>query len=68
MNRAQRRYLDATLRPVRRRIRLSSPSSGARDDREWFRQRPDQSQRIGDRVPGEAFGSRNDPALVVSHD
>ena len=63
MNRAQRRYLDATLRPGARGRIHTSPTSWARDDRQWFKRRPDRSHRVRDRFPGEEFGSRDDPTL-----
>jgi hypothetical protein len=62
VNRAQRRYLDATIRPGARGRILTSPT-WARDDREWFQRRPDRSHRVRDRFPGEEFGSRDDPTL-----
>ena len=45
-----------------RRINTRS-TSWARDDREWFQQRPDRSHRVRDRFPGEEFGSKDDPTL-----
>ena len=68
MNRAQRRYLDATLRTGARGRIHTAPTSLARDDREWLRRRPDRSHRVRDRFPSEAFGSKDDPTLVVNHD
>jgi hypothetical protein len=38
-------------------------TSWARDDREWFQQRPDRSHRVRSRFPGEEFGSADDPTL-----
>jgi hypothetical protein len=63
MNRAQRRYLDATVRAVARGRINTRSTSWARDDREWFQQRPDRSHRVRDRFPGEEFGSKDDPTL-----
>jgi hypothetical protein len=59
MNRAQRRYLDATVRPgIHNR-----PTVWAKDDAKWFERRPDWSHRVRDRFPGEEFGWRVDPTL-----
>jgi hypothetical protein len=63
MNRAQRRYLDATVRAVARGRINSRSTSWARDDREWFQQRPHRSRRVRNRFPGEEFGSKDDPTL-----
>jgi hypothetical protein len=63
MNRAQRRYLGATVRAVSLGVINTRSTFWARDDREWFQQRPDRSYRVRDRFPGEEFGSRNDPTL-----
>ena len=57
MNRAQRRYLNATVGLYTR------PTNWARNDAEWFKRRPDRSHRVRDRFPGEEFGSRDDPTL-----
>ena len=38
-------------------------TSWARDDREWFQQRPDRSHRVRSGFPGEEFGSGDDPTL-----
>ena len=62
MNRTQRRYLDATLRPEGRGRVHTSPT-WARDDREWFERRSHRSHRVRGRFPGEEFGSRDDPTL-----
>jgi hypothetical protein len=63
MNRAQRRYLDASVRAVARGRINTRSTSWAREDREWFQQRPDRSHRVRDRFPGEEFGSKDDPTL-----
>ncbi len=57
MNRAGRRYLNATVGLFTR------PTNWARNDAEWFKRRPDRSHRVRDRFPGEEFGSRDDPTL-----
>jgi hypothetical protein len=63
MNRAQRRHRDATVRAVARGRINSRSTSWARDDREWFQQRPHRSHRVRNRFPGEEFGSKDDPTL-----
>jgi hypothetical protein len=63
MNRAQRRYLDASVRAVARGRINTRSTSWARDDREWFQRRPDRSHRVRDPFPGEEFGSKDDPTL-----
>jgi hypothetical protein len=63
MNRAQRRYLDAIVRAVARGRINTRSTSWARDDRQWFQQRPDRSHRVRSRFPGEEFGSGDDPTL-----
>jgi hypothetical protein len=57
MNRAQRRYLNATVGLYTR------PTNWARNDAEWFERRLDRSHRVRDRFPGEEFGSWVDPTL-----
>jgi hypothetical protein len=47
---------------------ITRPTSWPQDDAKWFERRPDRTHRVRDRFPGEEFGSKNDPALVVSHD
>jgi hypothetical protein len=44
------------------------PTRWSQDDAKWFERRPDRTHRVRGRFPGEDFGSRNDPTLVVSHD
>jgi hypothetical protein len=63
MNRAQRRFLHATVRPGARGRSHTRPISWAQDDRTWFERRPDRSHRVRGRFPGEEFGPSDDPTL-----
>ena len=50
MNRAQRRYLDATVRPGTRGRSHTSPTSWAQNDAQWFKANGNQShQAVGPR-------------------
>jgi hypothetical protein len=60
VNRAQRRYLDATLRPGARGRIHTRPTSWALDDAKWFRANRDRSHRVRPRLVNEWFASPGD--------
>jgi hypothetical protein len=69
VNRAQRRYRDATVRPGTRGRSHTAPTSWAQNDAQCFKANRDQSHRARPRLPDEWFARpRPEPGDVPALD